>query len=109
MIRNFLHFKYAAIKRYGDKTWTAHVGIIEFNPSYTVSCSKCERGNFGNEDDIPYIVELSNGTRFLCFVNDYALGNGEILSEDGEHANYIVNAAVLERAKPNVRQLNNAY
>lgn len=110
MIRsNFLHFTYAAIKRYGDKTWTAHVGDIEINPSYTVSCGKCERGNFGNEDDIPYIVELSNGTKFLAFFNDFRLNGGELLSEDGEYANRDVDISVLERAKQNVRQLNNTY
>ena len=109
MFRNFLRFKYAAIKRYGDKTWTAHVGIIEINPSYTVNCGKCERGNFGNEDDIPYIVELSNGTKFLCFMNDYCLNGGNLLSEEGENANCVVDDSVLERAKQNVRQLNSVY
>jgi hypothetical protein len=38
MNKKFLRFRYAAIKRYGDKRWTAHADYIEFNPNYTVSC-----------------------------------------------------------------------
>lgn len=38
--KKFLQFRYAAIKRYGEKKWTAGNGLIEFNPNYVVSCSE---------------------------------------------------------------------
>lgn len=36
MNKKFLKFKYAAIRRYGEKQWTANTDVIEFNPNYTV-------------------------------------------------------------------------
>lgn len=44
MTKKFLKFRYTAIRRYGEKNWTAKSGVIEFNPNYTVSCSTCEKG-----------------------------------------------------------------
>lgn len=43
MNKRFLKFKYAAIRRYGEKRWTASNGVIEFNPNYTVGVSSFER------------------------------------------------------------------
>ena len=86
--KKFLRFRHAAIKRYGEKQWTALCGYIEFNPNYTVSVSKCEVGNFGDAHDTPYIVELSNGTKFLTFLRGFGYAQiEEILSEEGETAN----------------------
>lgn len=83
-----MKFKYAAIRRYGEKRWPASNGVIEFNPNYTVGVSSFEKGEFGTENDIPYIVELSNGTKFLCFLHSYGKGaEDEILSDHGEVAN----------------------
>lgn len=107
--RKFLRFIYAAIKRYGDKTWTAHTGVVEFNPVYTVSCSECEKGNFGDEHDRPYIVELSNGTKFLCFINDCCTEDDGLLSERGETANSYAARGHHEKVKQNIRVLNNNY
>ena len=84
----FLRFRHAAIRRYGDKQWTASDGYIEFNPTYTVSVSVSERITAREPGDIPYLIELSNGTKFLCFVNNYGDEAPEaILSEEGEEAN----------------------
>lgn len=86
-VRKFLKFRYTAIRRYGEKEWTAKNGVIEFNPNYTVSASTCEK--ISSDRDSAYIVELSNGTKFLCFMRG-AFGIAqveEILSERGETAN----------------------
>ena len=90
--RKFLRFTYAAIKRYGDKTWTAHTGVVEFNPTYTA-----------------YIVELSNGTKFLCFINDYCGPDDYLLSERGETANSYAAKSHHDKVKQNIRLLNNTY
>lgn len=85
--KKFLKFRYTAIRRYGEKSWTAKNGVIEFNPNYTVSASTCEHLN--GDRDSAYVVELSNGTKFLCFMRG-AFGTTqveEILSEKGEAAN----------------------
>lgn len=86
--KKFLKFRYTAIRRYGEKHWTAKSGVIEFNPNYTVSCSTCEKG-LSSDRDTAYIVELSNGTKFLCFMRGYfgTVQIEELLSEDGEQAN----------------------
>lgn len=106
--KKFLKFTYAAIKRYGDKTWTAHTGLVEINPQYTVSCGECEKGNFGDAHDTPYIIELSNGTKFLCFIND-SLGDAEVLSEWGETANAFAARGHHDKVKRNINALNNTY
>ena len=83
----FLKFRYTAIRRYGEKAWAAKSGVIEFNPNYTVSCSTCEKG-LSTDCDTAYIVELSNGTKFLCFMRAFGYAQiEEILSEEGEAAN----------------------
>lgn len=85
--KKFLKFRYTAIRRYGEKEWTAKNGVIEFHPNYTVSASTCEK--LSSDRDSAYIVELSNGTKFLCFMRG-AFGYSqveEILSEYGETAN----------------------
>lgn len=86
--KRFLKFRYAAIRRYGEKHWTAARGWIEFNPNYTVNAGKDETGLFGDEQNIPYVVELSNGTKFLAFVNVGILGEDNVLTENGEAANW---------------------
>lgn len=86
--KKFLKFRYTAIRRYGERTWTAKNGVIEFNPNYTVCCSTCEKG-LSTDRDTAYIVELSNGTKFLCFMHGYfgTVQVEELLSEEGEQAN----------------------
>ena len=86
--KKFLRFRHAAIKRYGEKQWTALCGYIEFNPNYTVSVSTCEKNGFSNGAQKAYIVELSNGTKFLAFLRGFGYAQVEtILSEEGEQAN----------------------
>lgn len=110
MNKKFLRFRYAAIKRYGDKHWTAHDGAIEFNPNYVVNCGECEKGNFGDDHDYPFIVELSNGTKFLCFMHEYGqAASDDILSEQGETANCYVSDASYSEVKNNIYKLNNTY
>lgn len=107
MTKKFLRFRYAAIKRYGDKHWTAHADYIEFNPTYTVNCGGCEKECFGIGDDYPFIVELSNGTKFLCFMHNY--GNSaedEILSDKGEVANSYADETCYDKVKRNINKLN---
>lgn len=107
MNKKFLRFRYAAIKRYGDKHWTAHTDYIEFNPNYTVSCGGCEKGFFGIGKDLPFIVELSNGTKFLCFMHNYGTGvEDEILSEKGKVANSYVADECHAKVKQNINKLN---
>lgn len=107
MNKKFLRFRYAAIKRYGDKHWTAHTDYIEFNPNYTVSCGGCEKGDFRNGTDYPFIVELSNGTKFLCFMHNYGDGKeDEILSDKGEVANSYADETCYTKVKQNINKLN---
>ena len=108
IVKKFLKFRYAAIRRYGEKNWTAANGVIEFNPNYTVSCSTCEK-ELNTDRDTGYIVELSNGTKFLCYMQGYygSVQVEELLSEEGEQAN-IENdqQANAERTRKNLHFLN---
>lgn len=86
--KRFLKFRYTAIRRYGEKKWSAQDGVVEFNPNYTVSVSTCEKEGFSNGAQKAYIVELSNGTKFLTFLRGFGYAQVEtILSEEGEQAN----------------------
>lgn len=86
--KRFLKFRYTAIRRYGEKKWSAQDGVVEFNPNYTVSVSTCEKNGFSNGAQKAYIVELSNGTKFLAFLRSFGYAQVEtILSEEGEQAN----------------------
>lgn len=86
--KRFLKFRYTAIRRYGEKKWSAQDGVVEFNPNYTVSVSTCEKNGFSNGAQKAYIVELSNGTKFLAFLRGFGYAQVEtILSEQGEQAN----------------------
>ena len=86
--KRFLKFRYTAIRRYGEKKWSAQDGVVEFNPNYTVSVSTCEKDGFSNGAQKAYIVELSNGTKFLAFLRGFGYAQVEnILSEEGEQAN----------------------
>ena len=86
--KRFLKFRYTAIRRYGEKKWSAQDGVVEFNPNYTVSVSTCEKNGFSNGAQKAYIVELSNGTKCLAFLRGFGYAQVEtILSEEGEQAN----------------------
>lgn len=86
--KRFLKFRYTAIRRYGEKKWSAQDGVVEFNPNYTVSVSTCEKNGFSYDKQKAYIVELSNGTKFLAFLRGFGYAQVEtILSEEGEQAN----------------------
>ena len=86
--KRFLKFRYTAIRRYGEKKGSAQYGVVEFNPNYTVSVSTCEKNGFSNGAQKAYIVELSNGTKFLAFLRGFGYAQVEtILSEEGEQAN----------------------
>ena len=81
--KRFLKFRYTAIRRYGEKKWSAQDGVVEFNPNYTVSVSTCEKNGFSNGAQKAYIVELSNGTKFLAFLRGFGYAQVEtILSEE---------------------------
>lgn len=87
--KKFLKFNYSAIKRYGEKYWTPFEGVIEFNVNYVVSCSVMENGNLdANQPElVPYMLELSNGTKLICVADMSMLKEGEVLlSEQGETA-----------------------
>lgn len=108
--KKFLRFRHAAIKRYCEKQWTALNGYIEFNPNYTVSVSKCEVGNFGDNHDTPYIVELSNGTKFLCFLHEFGdMSEDMVMSEAGEEATSYAAEANYEKVKQNIHKLNGGW
>ena len=86
--KRFLKFRYTAIRRYGEKKWSAQDGVVEFNPNYTVSVSTCEKNGFSNGAQKAYIVELSNGTKFLAFLRGFGHAQVETIhSEEGEQAN----------------------
>lgn len=106
--KRYYKFRYAAIRRYGEKKWTAGDGVIEFNPNYTVSCSTCEKAGFSTDTDQAYIVELSNGTKFLRFMRGFGgYYSDEILSEAGEQANIAAgHQANSERVKRKVYMLD---
>lgn len=107
--KRFLRLKYTAIRRYGESRYTAATGVMEFNPNYTVGVSSCEKGEFNTGLDNPYIVELSNGTKFLCFLHNYGSGaEDEVLTEKGEVANsFVDDEMVYQATKKNINKLNN--
>lgn len=83
-----MKFRYTAIRRYGEKKWVARDGVIEFNTNYTVSVSTRENEGLSNNAQKAYIVELSNGAKFLAFLRAFGYAQvEEILSEKGEQAN----------------------
>lgn len=106
--KKFLKFRYTAIRRYGEKKWVACDGVIEFNPVYTVNVSTCERDGFSSSTDQAYIVELSNGTKFLAFMRNFGRPQiEEILSEEGEEANLMADQqSNFPRTKQNIHRLN---
>ena len=105
--KRFLRFYYAAIKRYGDKRWTAHGDVIEFNVNYTVSVSGLEKDDFTCGNDKPYIVELSNGTKFLCYFHSFGDGPDDaILSAQGEGANSYAGDECIRKVAKNINKLN---
>ena len=74
--------------RSGEKKWSATDGVVEFNPNYTVNVGTCEIEGFSYDKQKAYIVELSNGTKFLTFLRAFGYAQiEEILSEEGEAAN----------------------
>lgn len=107
--KRFLRLKYTAIRRYGESRYTVAAGVMEFNPNYTVGVSSCEKGEFNTGMDIPYIVELSNGTKFLCFLHNYGSGaEDEVLTEKGEVANsFVDDEKAYAATKKNINKLNN--
>lgn len=109
MTKKFLKFRYTAIRRYGEKNWTACDGVVEFSPNYIVSVSTCEKEGLGSTTDCPYIVELSNGTKFLAFMRGYGRPQVEaILSEEGEEANIMSDQQTnFKRVKQMIHKLNN--
>ena len=105
--KKFLRYNYVAIKRYGDRKWTAHSGQIEINPCYTVSVGECERIVLNDAHDKAYIFELSNGTKFIALFN-YCLAGDEVMSEHGEYANSLAKRALFDEIKRNLYRLNDA-
>lgn len=107
--KRFLRLKYTAIRRYGESRYTVAAGVMEFNPNYTVGVSSCEKGEFNTGMDCPYIVELSNGTKFLCFLHNYGSGaEDEVLTEKGEVANsFVDDEKAYAATKKNINKLNN--
>ena len=103
--KKFLRYNYVAIKRYGDRKWTAHSGQIEINPCYTVSAGECERLCLADPHDKPYMFELSNGTKFIALFNDCLAGD-EVISEHGEYANGLAKRALSDEVKRNLYRLN---
>ena len=86
--KRFLKFRYTAIRRYGEKKWSAQDGVVELNPNYTVNVSTCEKEGLSNGAQKAYIIELSNGTKFMVFLRGFGYAQvEEILSEEGEQAN----------------------
>lgn len=100
-------YQYAAIRRHGEKKWTAARGHIEINPNYVVSISRDERDIWSTELDKPYIVELSNGTKFLMFMHNYGEDPEDVLlSDSGEVANSYVPDDIYNTA---ARYINYKY
>lgn len=102
----FLTFRYAAIKRYGDYRWSIpdsdNGGQIEFNPNYTVSCSSDETGLLGDAENTAFVVELSNGTKFITFQHNADRCGDEVLSDEGEYANANVPESCYEYVRRNI-------
>lgn len=105
-----LRFTYAAIKRHGCKNWNPQQGggVIEINPTYVVSVSECGTPELiFNDQDTPFVIELSNGTKILLYLHAYGLvEDEEILSLKGEIANSRVDAEVYERCRFHASRLN---
>lgn len=109
MNKKFFRFVYAAIKRYGDKKWTAARGFIEINTNYVVNIAQDERDIASTETDKPFIVELSNGTKYLMFLHSFGTkAEDEILSDSGEVANSYVESSIYGRVKRYINKYNNS-
>lgn len=95
----FLHYRYAAIRRYGARRWTVQQGAIEINTNYVVSVGQCEiTGIYDNGTDRPFFIELSNGTKLLVYFHGYGTGpEDELLGKNGEAANCAVDPDVYGR------------
>ncbi len=86
-----LKFRYAAIRRYGEKRFRAEAGVIEINPAYIVSIGSYDRAQLGDEVCRPYMIELSNGTSLLTLLRNYGGQPGELVATtEGEFANETV-------------------
>lgn len=65
------------------------------------------KGDFAVGLDYPYIVELSNGTKFLCFMHNYGnMPEDEMLSSKGEEANGKAAEIHYETVKYQIYKLN---
>ena len=87
--KKFLRFHYSAIKRYGERNYTPFEGVTEFNVNYVVSCGTCGKGflDANHPEFVPYVLELSNGTKFIFVADISLLGiDASILTEEGETA-----------------------
>jgi hypothetical protein len=107
MIKRFLQFSYTAVKRYGAKHWVAFQGTISFNPNYVVSVSRAEARGLRTvgTDDTPYIVELSNGTKFLTWLHGDVPGD-DLYTEIAEAANsYVDYTAAMTVTKNSINNL----
>lgn len=110
MLRKFLKFRYTAIRRFGERKWTAKDGVIEFNPIYTVNISLYEKSELSSDTDTAYIVELSNGTKFLTFMRGVfgRAQSEELLSVEAEAYNLQADQQTnFQRTKSMIHKLNN--
>lgn len=82
------------------------MGWIEFNPNYTVGASTDETGLFGDSQNIAYVIELSNGTKFLAFMNLPILGEDQVLTEYGEAANWAADDSAEKGVAFNIDKYN---
>ena len=95
-MKRIINLTYAAIKRYGAKRWSVCRGTIEINTNYLISVGQCEiQGIYRSSCDLPFIVELSNGTKLLAYFHSYGTRtDDEMLGDQAEAANAAVDPDV---------------
>lgn len=98
-MKRVINLTYAAIRRYGARRWSVCRGAIEINTNYVVSVSQCElQGIYRNSCDLPFILELSNGTKLLAYFHDYGTStDDEMLGDLAEAANAAVDPGVYSK------------
>lgn len=105
MVKRFLQLEYTAIKRYGAKHWQAYRGSIAINTNYVVSCSQAEAKGLQTEsNDTAYIVELSNGTKFLTWLSCKAPADW-LLSDNYESYDTTDYAAAMAATRNSINSL----
>ena len=92
MNKKFFRFVYAAIKRYGDKKWTAARGFIEINTNDADGLGIPRYEQIAETPTI-YWINVQVRCRFICFITWHTFWTASCDISDGDTRAYIENRA----------------